>query len=167
MSQQSCPQSAAAAVPCAPCIASCAHHTSSPIDAESICKSTLNPGREHFMGNMLGHSVIRAVKAKFHSPEVWWFPDGILGSSQPKQKSREIAGICQDQYLTYLYPPVLWLFLHRTKKGLKTFQPAVIFYRDQFEKSQICWTEKQNYSCTHHVGCFRSERFNITKKKVK
>lgn len=40
-------------------------------------------------GHVLGHSVIEATKAKFHSPEVWWFPDGILGSSQPKQKPKK------------------------------------------------------------------------------
>lgn len=77
-----------------------AHHPSSPIDAESFCKSILNPGREHFVGNVLGHSASEATKAKFHSPEVWWFPDGTLGSSQPNQKSREMAGIWQDEYLT-------------------------------------------------------------------
>lgn len=112
-----------------------AHHTSSPIDAESFCKSILNPRREHLMDNELGHSVTEATKAKFHSPEAWWFPDGILGSSQPKQKSREMAGIWQEKYLTCFHPPVLWLFGHcyclqRTKKGLKPFQSAVIFYRD-------------------------------------
>lgn len=47
-----------------------AHHTSFPMDAESFCKSILNPGRERFMDNVLGHFISAATKARFHSPEV-------------------------------------------------------------------------------------------------
>lgn len=59
------------------------HHTSSPIDAESFCKSALKlcvcvREREHFMGNMLGRSYSEATEAKFHSPEIWVFPDKTL-----------------------------------------------------------------------------------------
>lgn len=94
-----------------------AHHTSPPIDAESICKSILNPEGEHFMGSVLGHWSYKSQISQIWSLMVPRWDLGILSTQAKIQRNGWYLSKWIFDVFAFSCPVALWsLFLFAEEK---------------------------------------------------